>query len=217
MKTLAQYHDALFATIDPEGNVTIDPNLLSSGWSQPVPGMLVSQNYFDLAGMSQDDKTMFIEGMAVQEGAFPAIDGAAGDNYILVDIMTSIPIDVAKNQFVGNVTVRGLGFPGAQLNFEHVLYQRYRRFGLDLDVGQRVAMMMNDAQSGSNSPTASDRIYCYRVVLPDLSQPAPATLASINVPPARYLIQAEAKEEPTYQHMMRLKRSYDLQQAPDRD
>lgn len=217
MKTLAQYHDALFAIVDPEGIITIDRSFVSSEWSQPVPGLLVSQNYFDLAGMSQDDKTMFIDAMAVQESAFPAISGGAGDNYTLVDIMTSIPIDVAKNQFVSNVTLRGLGFPGAQLNFEHVLYQRYRRFGLDLDVNARVAMLMNDAQSGSNFPTASDRIYCYRVVIPDTSQPAPATLASINVPPARYLIQAEAKEEPTYQHMMRLKRSYDLQQVPDRD
>ena len=78
-------------------------------------------------------------------------------------------------------------------------------------------MVANDNQSGSNMPTASDRIYCYRLVIPDASQAPAATIVSINVPPARYLLQVEAREEPTYQHLMRLKRSYDLQQQPDVD
>jgi hypothetical protein len=217
MKTLAKYHDALFAAVDAAGVITIDYTAVSSEWQQPIPGLLVSSQYFDLAGMSQEDKTLFIEASAVQEGAFPAIAGVAGDNYVLIDIMTSIPVDWANVGLPASfVALRGLGFPGQLLNFEHVIYQRYRRLTLDIDTGARFAMVSNDNQSGSNMPTASDRIYCYRLVIVDTSQAPGVTVTNINVPPARYLLQVEAREEPTYEHLMRLKRSYDLQQT-DRD
>ena len=218
MKTLAKYHDALFASVIGDGTITIEYDAVSSGWEQPIAGFLVSSTYFDLAGMSQEEKTLFIEASAVQEGAFPAIAGVAGDNYVLIDIMTSIPVDWANVGLPATfVSLRGLGFPGQLLNFEHVLYQRYRRLTLDIDTGARFALVSNDNQSGSNMPTASDRIYCYRLVIVDVSQAPAVTVTSINVPPARYLLQVEAKEEPTYQHLMRLKRSYDLQQTPDVD
>lgn len=219
MKMLAQYHDALFATVDPATKaITIETTGgISSNWSQPQTGMCVSEVYFDLAGMSMEDKTLFIEASAVQEGSFPAITGVAGDNYILIDIMSSIPVDWSNVGLPTSVIVlRGLGFPGQLLNFEHVLYQRYRRMTLDVDTAASFALTSNDAQSGSNSPTASDRVYCYRIVIPDLTA-TPATMLTFNVPPARYLLQVEAREEPTYQHLMRLKRSYDLQQEPDVD
>ena len=38
----------------------------------------------------------------------------------------------------------------------------------------------------------------------------------MDIPPARQLLEVDTKEEPEYQHLMRLKRSYDLQQT-DRD
>jgi hypothetical protein len=218
MKTLAKYHDALFATVNGAGVITIDYSAVSSEWEQPNPGFLVSSQYFDLAGMSQEEKTLFIEASAVQEGGFPAINGVAGDNYVLIDIMTSIPVDWVNFGLPSSfVALRGLGFPGQLLNFEHVIYQRYRRFTLDIDTSARFAMVTNDNQSGSNMPTASDRIYCYRLVIVDTSQAPAVTVTSINVPPARYLLNVQAKEEPTYQHLMRLKRSYDLQQTPDVD
>jgi hypothetical protein len=214
VKTLAKYHDALFVTIA-GGTGTIDRSLVSSGWTSPTNGLYVSQNYFDLAGLAMDDETIFFEGMAVQQSGVPAITGAAGDNYILYDIMTSIPIDTSDLLLLGNLSVRGLGYPGSELNYEHVLYSRTRRYTLDLDTTARMAMLALDEQSGSMAPTASDRIYCYRIVLIDAATLGAA--ANINVQPARYLIQAVPKEEPEFEYLMRLKRSYDLQQSPDED
>ena len=68
-----------------------------------------------------------------------------------------------------------------------------------------------DNQLGSLEATASDRIYCYRVVLYS------GAVARFDVYPARYILRADAKEEPEYQYLMRLKRSYELQNQPDRD
>lgn len=214
MKTLAKYHDALFAAIS-GGTATIDYSLVSSGWTSPTNGLFVSENYFDLAGLAMDDETIFFDGMAVQQSGVPAIQGAAGDNYFLYDIMSSIPIDTTDLLLLSNLSVRGVGYPGSELNYEHVLYSRTRRYTLDLDTTARMAMLALDEQSGSMAPTASDRIYCYRIVVVDAATLASA--ANFNVQPARYLIQANPKEEPEFQYLMRLKRSYDLQQSHDED
>ena len=214
MKTLAKYHDPLFGTIA-GGLFTIDAATVSGGWSQPIPGHCVSSVFFDLAGLSQEEKTIFFDGMVVQEGGIPAIGGTAGDNYVLFDIMSSIPIDFTDANNLGDLALRGIGFPGTVLNFEHVLYYRYRRYTLDLDTSARMAMVAQDQQAGSMMPTASDRIYSYRVVIIDATTLGSAT--SINVQSARHLIQASPREEPTFQHIMRLKRSYDLQQSYDED
>lgn len=214
MKTLAKYHDPLFGTIA-GGLFTIDAAVVSGGWSQPIPGHCVSSTFFDLAGLNIEEKTIFFDGMAVQEGGIPAIAGAAGDNYVLFDIMSSIPIDFTDANNLGQLALRGIGFPGTVSNFEHVLYYRYRRYTLDLDTSARMAMVAQDQQAGSMMPTASDRIYSYRVVIIDAATLGSAT--SINVQSARHLIQASPREEPTFQHIMRLKRSYDLQQSYDED
>ena len=63
-------------------------------------------------------------------------------------------------------------------------------------------------------PTASDRVYSYRVVI--LSGVGP-TETGISIAGARHILKAVAKEEPDHEYMMRLLRSYQLQQEPDVD
>ena len=41
--------------------------------------------------------------------------------------------------------------------------------------------------------------------------------STVAVTGARYMLRATAKEEPEYEYLMRLKRSYELQNEPDRD
>lgn len=213
MKVLTKYHQPLFATIA-AGVVTIDrsSDVYGGGWSQPTPGLLVSETYFDLAGLATEDETIFFDGIAVQESGIPAIAGVAGDNYALWDIMTTIPLD---NAALFALPATSPGFPGSTLNYEHVPYARYRRLAIDLDTAARMAMVVNDSQSGSLAATASDRLYCYRVVIIDAATIASAT--SINTQAARYVIDATPKAEPEFQYLMRLKKSYDLQNEPDVD
>ena len=218
MKTLAKQHGFLsLSEIAPPGSNSYQVDPASNGWRK-VQGSetFVSETYFDLAGMSMEEQTIFIDGIAVQEAQPNSIVSTAaakqGNSFLLYDIITSIPIDWDSVDLVGWAT-NGFGFPGSILNFEHVLYQRMRRFTLDVDTGAAFPLKSDDLQSGSLAATASDRLYCYRVV-----SPFPFTgITQIGVAPARYLVNAEAREEPTYQHLMRLKRSYELQQTPDVD
>ena len=74
-------------------------------------------------------------------------------------------------------------------------------------------MLVSDNQIGSLEPTASDRIYSYKCV----GIKSGAAMTGLQTYPTRHLLRAKATEEPEYQYLMRLMRSYQLQNQPDRD
>ena len=72
---------------------------------------------------------------------------------------------------------------------------------------------MSEVNLGSLEATASDRVYSYRVVTLGLN----TTATQLTMAPTRHLLKTEAREEKDYEYLMRLKRSYELQQEPDVD
>lgn len=185
-----------------------------------VGNMFVSESYIDLTGLSMREKTVFFEAMTVQTGYPPLVQNAAAEtNFIVFDYMTSIPIDLEKFTLSSLNYIQGLGFAveNGQLNFENVHYGRTQFYAVDVDFGFFVPRLTSTHQHGSLGSTASDRIYTYRFLLVNLFQADPGQSVSVTLPPARHLVLADVKEEPEYVYMMRLKRSYDLQNEPDRD
>lgn len=218
MKMLAKYHSALDLTqmgpndydITPVGQLGSNMN-----WTKISGQIFCSETYFDLAGLAMDDKTIFPTGITSQRGSLTRqLGSAAGDNYVVLDVITSIPVNVEFGSIeINNWFNMGPGFPGTTLNFEHVLYMRGQRWTTDLDTNNTFPMKADEWQCGSMSPTASDRLYSYRVVLVSLN----STAARIVTASARHVMEVNVSEEPTYQYLMRLKRSYDLQIEPDVD
>lgn len=213
MKILSKEFDTLTA---PKSGGTYGA-ASGSGWEQSLyyPGTYYNASYIDVAGLALGEETLFIKSAAVQRGSFNYIlPAVAGDRMYVYDVMTSIPIDIKKQTIQDDITNRGLGMPGTTLNFEHVIFSRMQVFSYDVDFANGTAIKVDETQCGSLSPTASDRIYCYRLVgfTTDNNPDGGGVLA-----PVRHIIELEAKEEPTYEYLMRLKRSYDLQQTPDRD
>ena len=212
MKTLAKEIGAL--VVSKVGAVgTLGSS--AEGWEQLTPGGLIFANrqYFDLAGLSMDDKTLFFEGAAVQDTLNPAASpSVAGSLILLTDVMSNKPLTNAEITSIGagNGNIQGQG----NLTFDQTIYMRLRTFNIDLDNAAGGYMIpIADNQLGSLSPTASDRVYITRiVVLGDVSADG-----SYSVSPCRYIIRAKAQEEPEYEYLMRLKRSYELQNEPDRD
>lgn len=215
MKVLAKYHSALDITQAAPNNYdfTVVSQVGSNTQWERISGQIfVSETFFDLAGLAIDDKTIFPAGITCQRGNSALLDAAApGDNFIMLDVLTSIPVDITND--VLNWFNVGAGFPGSTLNFEHVLYMRGQRWTVDVDTNSQFPLKADEWQSGSMSPTASDRVYSYRVVLVNTGNSS----ARIITPTGRHVMQVETKEEPTYEYLMRLKRSYDLQQSPDVD
>ena len=215
MKVLAKYHSALDITQAAPNNydfTAVSQVGSNSQWTRISGQIFVSETFFDLAGLAMDDKTIFPSGITCQRGNSALLEAAApGDNFIMLDVLTSIPVDIAND--VLNWFNVGAGFPGSTLNFEHVLYMRGQRWTVDVDTNSQFPLKADEWQSGSMSPTASDRVYSYRVVLVNTGNSS----ARIITPTGRHVMQVETKEEPTYEYLMRLKRSYDLQQSPDVD
>ena len=189
---------------------------VNSGWTRQTGGIFSSEAYIDLAGLTMDDKTIYPTGITVQRGSFPVItDGLPGDFYVVFDMLTSIPLDLSDGNVLLRALFTGQGFPGTDLNFEHVLFGRGQRWVVDLDTQTQIPLKADEFQFGSMSPTASDRIYSYRIVAVDIQ--TGSTASRILTSNARHVLQVDTKEEPTYEYLMRLKRSYDLQQQPDVD
>jgi len=210
MKALAKTHSYLIFTYD--GGTRTFNFTEGSNWEAIQSGTndyAVSETYFDMAGMSLDEKTLFIEAMAVQEGSNFEITGPTGAKLWVYDIITSVPFDLSIWEYR-----MGLGFPaaqGGQLNFEHVLYGRFRLFANDVDFAGTTPVLVTSDTFGSGQPTNSDRLYSYRILVPF------ATVSAAIVPPARHLVLANAKDEPEYTQIMRMLRSYELQQSYDED
>lgn len=219
MKVLHKYHSALDITQPVPGATNFDFTPVpvvgaNQGWIRLIPNLYVSETYFDLKGLAIDDKTIFPSGITCQRGNVPIIGaGAAGDNYQVLDVLTSIPVDITDIQLILNWFNVGAGFPGSTLNFEHVLYMRGQRWTVDVDTNAQFPLKADEWQSGSMMPTASDRVYSYRIVTIRTNVDA----LQIITDTARHVMQVDVSQEPTYEYMMRLKRSYDLQQSPDVD
>ena len=189
---------------------------LSPGWEQPFApqGFFVSKTYFDLAGLNVDSKTLFFEGATSTTMFNPIVTGyVAGDRLQIVELMTAHPLtDLELNEFVlgGNFA----NTISAPITFDQTIYARLQEYVVDIDTQAWGKMVLiSDNQIGSLEPTASDRIYSYKLVYVYGS----ITATGMETYPSRHILRATAKEEAEYQYLMRLKRSYELQNEPDRD
>jgi len=217
MKTLTKEFGYAVIQQEAPGLFTLDQDLSTDGWEQPYTGqgLIINKQYIDLAGMALDDKTLFFQGATMQEPGNPIVfNQAAGDSMIVVDVMSQVPLtDDEYSQLLvyGNLK-DNVGYRG--LTFDQTIYLRIRSFVVDIDTAAWGSMvLLADNQMGSLEPTASDRVYCARIV----SLGTPTTADRIDILGCRYVLRATAKAEAEYEYLMRLKRSYELQNEPDRD
>ena len=210
MKTLTKDHGiAVFARTNTEWDITAN---LTNGWEEVTTGAFVSKTYFDLAGLSMDDKTLFFEAAGVQDVLPPTcFNPNPGDSLILVNLMTSSPM---TNTEIISFGIYG-NFPGpANISFQETIYARVESYVIPQDTGPYTGMTLQASnQLGSLEPTASDRVYSYKAIL--FGTPFSGT--RVDLSSSRHLLRAKASEEPDHEYMMRLLRSYQLQQEPDVD
>jgi hypothetical protein len=219
MKTLLKYHAPLYVTKTAPGDFDITPvagqDGYNDGWTKLDGLVFASERILDCAGLAMEEETLFFDGITVQEGGTTnTIAGGAGDSYITFDIVSTVPLNLG-NDFASMIFF-GAGFPGGGVaNFEHIPYAKNTRYTLDLDTAAAFAFKVSSEQYGSMEPTASDRLYVYRMVF--IYDTSTTGITGVGVNGARVLFAITTKEEATYQYLMRLKRSYELQQGRDED
>lgn len=219
MKTLAKEHQYLqLVRSGPDWTL----QFTKGSWRKIGAESFVSENYFDLAGMTMEDKTLFFEAAGVQSVLAPlANNTGTGDSAIIMDIMCTRQITDAQliatllyGNMAGNQGVAGSQGP---LSFEETVYARTQMFVRHIDTAAWGYLTLTDENFfGSMEPTASDRIYSYRLVF--LSALTGGTnTTEVTIAPARHLLKSTAREESDHKYMMRLMRSYQLQQSHDED
>ena len=109
--------------------------------------------------MSQEQKTVFFNGIAQQELGNPVVlGGAAGDGLHVIDVISSIPLSetsITAMLTYGNFS-SGLGIPVP--TFEQTIYMNVRDFVVDVDTAAWGYMVLvSSNQLGSLQPTALDR------------------------------------------------------------
>ena len=206
---------------NPPGVWTIDTANTREGWKSVDTLNFYNEQILDLAGLSQQEKTIFFNGIAQQDDFNPLVtNGTAGDSMYVYDIISAVPIpETSLGLVIANKNFATSALPSSTGNvptFEQTVYFNIREYVIDLDTAAWGSMIMiSQNQLGSMQPTASDRLYCYRIVsiLPDFSVGA----TGLGIGSVRYVIGANPMEEKEYQYIMRLKKSYDLQQSFDVD
>ena len=222
MKVLAKEHPALVCV---NAGTPVTPNWeiqdYSPGWrvlNAGPSGVFVSDTFFDLAGMTQREKTLFFDAATVQTMGNPLIFEVGGnvpqpgDALNIIDLMTTKSLSDTE---LINFTIYGnFAQSNAVLTPEETVYARINQFVVDIDTQAWGSMVqVGTHQIGSLKPTASDRIYSYRLVVSG----APFAGGRFDVYAARHLINVDVKEEEDYRYLMRLRRSYELAQNHDED
>jgi len=209
-RRLSADHPALDATFDGAAWVGTD------GWEVIDAALtrFVHETSIDLSGYSRDQLTFFTQAIGLQDPGIYVYQPAGDSTYNAIqvlDIVTSVPLDPNA---VANLAAQGVGpgMIGSPLNFETLLFGMYRFFTANTNIPYPNYQQLERSQRfDSGEATASDRLYCYRIVsLFSSGSSDPATF--VKIPAARQLIGGSFTAEAELVYMQRLKRSYELQQ-----
>lgn len=178
------------------------------------PRAFALNQYIDMAGLSQREKTMFIESLAVEFQVPPsATDAIAGDSIAIQVLISDIPAD--QLDFIGP------GFAASTMNAENcaLFMTQVYMFTQDTASWSTYPTLWNQTQNGMMRATASDRLYISMLAVPGTNKigGTTSTIDNLFIPGMRVVVNVDAKEEAEYRYLMRLRRSYELQQTSDRD
>lgn len=188
---------------------TIWTNLFepTNGWEAITGGgVLYYESYFDLSPYELDDLTLVPTAMSLQDGI--RYDAANSSNIAVYDILSEErldPSDFSLYTLTGNFP----GSPGSTQDWNQILMCNYRHMTLNTQFADATALVPMSAGSfGSASPTAVQKLWLYRIIVP--SGDGSGEPIALKIPATRFVLGADIIEEDDLAYMMRLKRSYEL-------
>jgi hypothetical protein len=181
----------------------------------------IYEDVIDVAGYTGEDMTFFPIAGDVQRG-ITSLGLTTG--YITEWILAStVPI---INSSLSSITSLNFPFtlPGqysqgndteSGIDFGQLIFGRLNVYTQNTNLNQNWGVKVHTSSLGSGAATNGSKIYVYRVIrLDDATAPA-GFFATI--PSARLLLSGQLREEAEYAQIMRMRRSYELQQSYDED
>lgn len=185
------------ATFSGDGWIDLE-NLNTPTW--------VARSYIDLTGVTTEDLTTFIQRVDVQE-AFPPFGTAP---FHIVDLVTT-EVVTSEQILAAYLYDTGAGqLPGfyhSEYMMEQVIFGRTRRYATSQDYGD--LNLKGVSHWGTGAATAASRLHLTRIVMVQVMVP-PVPDTTVRIPASDMVLGAVLLKEPDLVHMMRLKRSYEM-------
>lgn len=169
----------------------------------------------DISGLTVQEFTFFPTSGSVQRGP---VNLGIGLGYISEQILVTItPLPSSRvPPSPGQMVFKPFGFDmGDQMEFQNIIWGRAWTWNANTALPGNFGVPINITDLGSGSATNGDTLYIYRFV--SVAGYTPGAGHAAEVGPARVVITGQLREEPEYQQIMRLRRSYELQQTYDED
>lgn len=191
----------------------------SNGFSGLGADTLFFTSVIDLSGYAREDLTFATIETAYQDPGIYSQTNAAGvapgtqTKVEVIEMVTDVPFDAAAiTEVSNNLGITAPGMLSTKQDFRQIIYGRYSLYVPNTTLNLPGYMQLVSAGGfGSKEPTAAAKLYCYKIVrVSGPAPPAPGEL--LQLPAARCGLYGRMFRESELPYMMRLKRSYELQQ-----
>ena len=218
MKEVVLTKNLGYLQLDTSGlTAAIGPTSYNMGTWETVPGtsnVFVMKEEIDIAGLTAMELTFFPLAGDTQRGptSMGLAYGASG--YIKEWVyVCAAPMDpsIAPQNMTWNLVGQATNYT----EFQNVLWGQSWTWCLNTSVPSNFGVAVNTTLMGSGEPTNGDRLYVYRIVSTLGYTPTPGSFAEL--PSVRLLLSGQLKEEKEFQQLMRMRRTYELQQSYDED
>ena len=205
-------------TMTPNVDATYNPGI--GGWLDPngyetfLSDALLFTSVIDLSGWAMDKFTFGTVQSQFQDPGVYTTTSTAG-RVEVVDIISQIPLARSSPQLanvVANMGIKAPGMLGTGQDFSAIIYGNYRLYVPNNSLGAfpGFLQLLSSSSFGSKEPTAAENLYFYRLVK---CTGAPGD--TLTLPASRIGLFGAFYQEDDKEYMMRLKRSYELQQLVD--
>lgn len=188
----------------------------ADGWQPLLANAAYHENNIDLSGYTMEDLTfatfetmMQDAGLYLSEVAGGGAPGT-GDRLMVMEIISDVPFNVgdlqnALTDYPGRVP----GMLGTNQDFIQIIYGNVRTYVQNNTLNlPGYYQLVESSGFGSKEPTAAAKLYCYKIV--QLTGGSPTD--TLQIPASRIGLAGRMYREDELPYMMRLKRSYELQQ-----
>lgn len=180
----------------------------------PASNVFVMKEEIDVAGLTAMELTFFPLAGDTQRGPVSMGLGFASGGVITEWIyVCAAPMDVTIGPSIMTFNLVGQGAIDTQ--FQNVIWGQSWTWVANSSLPGNFGIPVNTSLMGSGEPTNGDRLYVYRIVSVLGYTPTPGSFAEL--PSVRLLISGQLKEEQEFQQIMRMRRTYELQQTYDED
>ena len=213
--TLKSLCPANLATFGALGSI----NLSAGPWfdltSLAGSKFLYWEGSIDLSGYVLKDLTWVTMEKDIQEPGNFALNFTTPQRIEVIEFVSTTQLNVDRLRLIADDWETGYAVPGmmgSRINYETIIDGRWRQFSPDTSLATGSAVTMKAASFGSCEPSASERLYTYVMIkFDDLSSIAPDD--TLFIPGRRFLLGGVAIEEGEREYIMRLRRSYVLQET----